>query len=87
MRFIRRRTKPSLRNIFDASPDTDMELLATITSYTRRVLSGLSNLDDEVIYAAHVTFGLPEEETKTVKAKSHYVEKLAKNADVSAGDT
>ena len=82
MRFIRRRTNPSLRNVFDANPDVDMELLASITSYIRRVLSGLSKLDDEVIYAARVTFGLPEEEMATVRAKSHYAQRLSEKADV-----
>ena len=86
MRFIRSRANPSLRNVFDASPDVDMELLASITSYTRRVLSGLSKLDDEVLYAARVSFGLPEEETEAVRAKSRYAERLAEKADVKSED-
>jgi cytochrome b pre-mRNA-processing protein 3 len=69
---------PFTRNVFDANPEIDMEVLAMVTSYTRRVTSSLDKLGDGVLFAAGVTFGHPEEEAETIRKKSNYLEKLAK---------
>ncbi|KAA8893262.1 ubiquinol-cytochrome C chaperone-domain-containing protein [Sphaerosporella brunnea] len=64
------------RNIFDASEDVDIEAMAIVTSYVRRALSKLGSVDDDVIMRGCVKFGLPLEERKVVKQKSHYLEKI-----------
>ena len=70
------------RNVFDARPDVDMEVLATITSYTRRVVHGLDKVDDRVLYSARITFGLPNEEAETVKVESKLIETLPETPSV-----
>ncbi|KAL7275029.1 Serine carboxypeptidase 3 [Rhizina undulata] len=66
------------RNIFDARPDIDLELLAVITSYVRRVVSGLDKVPDDLISAGKVTFGLPTEEFSVVRQRSPLLDQLAK---------
>jgi len=70
------------RNVFDARPDVDMEVLATITSYARRVVHGLDKVDDQVLYSARVTFGLPNEEAETVRVESGFIETLLETPGV-----
>lgn len=50
------------RNVFDARPDTDLAMLTAVTIYTRRILSGLDKLPDEIIMEAGVVFGDPRRE-------------------------
>ncbi|CUS09027.1 unnamed protein product [Tuber aestivum] len=61
------------RNVFDARPDIDLEVLAMITSYVRRVIHGLDKIDNQVLYSARVTFGLPNEEAATVRVESKFI--------------
>ena len=70
------------RNVFDARPDVDIEVLATITSYARRVVHGLDKVDDQVLYSARVAFGLPNEEAETVRVESKFIETLLETPDV-----
>lgn len=65
------------RNLFDGKPDVDVELLAIITSYVRRVLSGLDKVSDETVYAGRVEFGNPLDEKPVVMRESRFLEKLA----------
>ncbi|KAG0641559.1 ubiquinol-cytochrome C chaperone-domain-containing protein [Tuber brumale] len=64
------------RNVFDARPDVDMEALAMITSYVRRVVHGLDKVNDQVLNSARVTFGLPNEEAGMVRMESKFIETL-----------
>lgn len=64
------------RNIFNASSDVDVEVLAMVTSHVRRVVSKLGSVDDEVVLTGRVKFGLPEEERAVVRQKSVLVDKL-----------
>lgn len=66
------------RNVFDADPDVDVELLAIITSYVRRCVAGLDKVDDEVIHAGKIKFGLPMEEEPLVKMRSKFLESVMK---------
>lgn len=70
------------RNVFDARPDIDMEVLATITSYARRVVHRLDKVDDQVLYSGRITFGLPNEEVETVRVESKFIETLLETPDV-----
>lgn len=65
------------RNLFDGKPDVDVELLAIITSYVRRVLSGLDKVSDETVYAGRVEFGNPLDEKPVVMRESKFLENLA----------
>lgn len=73
------------RNLFDAKPDVDIELLAVITSYIRRVLSGLDKVSDETIYAARIEFGNPADERPLVVRESRLLERLAKEQEKTPG--
>ncbi|RPA92720.1 hypothetical protein L873DRAFT_1708686 [Choiromyces venosus 120613-1] len=64
------------RNVFNARPDVDMEVLAMITSYVRRVVHGLDKVDDQVLFSARVTFGLPNGEAGVVRKESKFIETL-----------
>ncbi len=66
------------RNIFLGNEDVDIELLAVITSYVRRVLSKLGEVEDEVLTQGRMSFGLPLEEWDLVRQKSTYLEEEAK---------
>lgn len=72
------------RNLFDSKPDVDVELLAVITSYVRRVLSGLDKVSDETIYAGRIEFGNPADETPFVARESSFLQKLQEKTP--AGD-
>lgn len=71
------------RNIFDANPDVDVELLAMITSYVRRVISGLDKVSDDIISAGKIEFGSPTDEEPCVAQKSRYLEKVMKEKVVT----
>lgn len=71
------------RNLFDAKPDVDIELLAIVTSYIRRVLSGLDKVSDETIYAGRIQFGNPLDEKSIVMRESKFLEKLAEEQEKS----
>jgi cytochrome b pre-mRNA-processing protein 3 len=64
------------RNIFNATEDVDIEVLAMVTSYVRRALSKLGAVDDDVVLSGRVKFGLPLEERKVVTQKTHYLDKV-----------
>ena len=64
------------RNLFNASEDVDIELLALITSHIRRVLSKLGSVDDEIIYEGRIKFGLPLAEKDMVNRKSNFLESV-----------
>ncbi|KAH0614686.1 uncharacterized protein H6S33_000322 [Morchella sextelata] len=66
------------RNVFDADPDVDVELLAMITSYVRRCVAGLDKVEDEVVHAGKIKFGSPMEEEPLVKMRSKYLESVLK---------
>ncbi|CAZ83815.1 unnamed protein product [Tuber melanosporum] len=61
------------RNVFNARPDVDMEVLAMITSYVRRVIHGLDKVNDQVLNSARVTFGLPNGEVEMVRMESKFI--------------
>lgn len=65
------------RNLFDSNPDVDIQLLAIITSYIRRVLSGLNKVSDETIYNGRIRFGNPLDEKPGVLRSSRFLEELA----------
>lgn len=65
------------RNLFDSNPDVDVQTLAIITSYIRRVLSSLNKVSDETIYTGRVRFGNPLDEKPTVLRVSRFLEELA----------
>ncbi|KAL0635733.1 Serine carboxypeptidase 3 [Maublancomyces gigas] len=64
------------RNLFDSNPDVDIQLLAIITSYIRRVLSGLNKVSDETIYNGRIRFGNPLDEKPGVLRASRFLEEL-----------
>lgn len=64
------------RNVFNASEDVDLEVLAMVTSHVRRVVSKLGCVDDEIVLSGRIKFGLPEEERTIVRQKSALVDKL-----------
>ncbi|PWW79530.1 hypothetical protein C7212DRAFT_310451 [Tuber magnatum] len=64
------------RNIFDARPGVDVEVLAMVASYVRRVVHGLDKIDDQVLYSARITFGPPNEEAEAVRVESKFIETL-----------
>lgn len=66
------------RNVFDAKKDVDVELLAVITSYVRRVLSGLDRVSDETVYTGRIQFGRPLDEEPHVRKESRFLEKAMK---------
>jgi len=70
------------RNVFDASEDVDVEVLAMVTSHVRRVMSKLGRVDDEVVLSGRIKFGLPEEERAVVRQKSAMVDKLVDPEEV-----
>lgn len=65
------------RNLFDSKPDVDVQLLAIITSYIRRVLSALNKVSDETIYNGRIQFGNPLDEKLGVLRASRFLEELA----------
>lgn len=69
------------RNLFDAKKDVDIELLAIITSYVRRVLSGLDRVSDETVYTGRVQFGWPLDEEPYVMHKSKFLERVMKEQE------
>lgn len=50
------------RNVFDAKENTDLAMLAAVTAYVRRIVSGLDRLPDETVMEAAVVFGDPRRE-------------------------
>ena len=67
------------RNVFDASDDVNMEVLAMVTSHVRRAMSKLSMIEDEVILSGRVSFGSPDEEEAVVRKPSKLLEEIKKN--------
>jgi len=59
------------RNVFDARPDTDLAMLTVVTTYTKRIVSGLDKLPDETIMEAGVVFGDPGREVEWVLEGPH----------------
>ncbi|EPS38219.1 hypothetical protein H072_7971 [Dactylellina haptotyla CBS 200.50] len=55
------------RCLYVSKEDMDMQKLAIITSYIRRILSGLEKLDEETILSAQVFFGNPMDELPVVE--------------------
>ncbi|KAI5852659.1 ubiquinol-cytochrome C chaperone-domain-containing protein [Morchella snyderi] len=66
------------RNVFDADPDVDVELLAVVTSYVRRCVAGLDKVEDDVVHAGKIKFGLPMDEEPVVRMRSKYLESVVK---------
>ncbi|KAK6543835.1 Protein cbp3, mitochondrial [Orbilia ellipsospora] len=55
------------RCVFMSKEDMDLQKLAIIVSYIRRVLSGLEKLDEETVLSAQVYFGNPMDELAVVE--------------------
>ena len=58
------------RNVFKAKEDIDLNALAYIVSYMRRLLSGLDAVPDDKLINEVVVFGSPEDEEQVVKLQS-----------------
>ena len=58
------------RNVFKAKEDIDLNALAYIVSYMRRLLSGLDAVPDDKLINEVVVFGSPEDEKQVVKLRS-----------------
>lgn len=58
------------RNVFDGREDIDLKTLGLVTGYTRRLVSALDRLDDDVITRGKVTFGDPRREESILVKES-----------------
>lgn len=72
------------RNLFDARDDVDIEVLAMITAYVRRIVSRLGEVDDEVLMSGKVRFGLPTSELDKVNAPSKLFQQVEQKVKMSA---
>jgi cytochrome b pre-mRNA-processing protein 3 len=67
------------RNVFKGNENVDIEKLAAIVSYMRRVLDGVSRMDDQVFQMSIVEFPDPREEMKQVQLRSRGMDIAAKD--------
>lgn len=58
------------RNIFSADEDVDLRLLGAVVSYTRGVLAGLEQMEDDALVTGEVAFGNPSSQLKEVLVQS-----------------
>lgn len=70
--------------MFDARDDVDIEVLAMITAYVRRIVSRLGEVDDGILMNGKLRFGLPEQEADKVRAPSRLYQQVEQKVLASA---